>query len=83
MGREWTPAHAGPRLRAVELWIPAAITLFIGLRWLLAERHSVFGDEFFHLTNCSPASPARHRGPALMDSSTSTSSTSPIRRCFT
>ena len=39
------------RMRPVELWIPAAITLFIGLRWLLAERHSAFGDEFFHLTN--------------------------------
>ncbi len=38
-------------MRGIELWIPAAATLCIGLRWLLAERHSAFGDEFFHLIN--------------------------------
>ena len=48
-----TAAPAGDvgQIRLVELWIPAAISLFIGLRWLLAERHSAYGDEFFHLTN--------------------------------
>ena len=28
-----------------ELWIPASIALVVGLRWLLGERHSLYGDE--------------------------------------
>jgi 4-amino-4-deoxy-L-arabinose transferase-like glycosyltransferase len=38
-------------VRPAELWIPAAISLAVGFRWLLGERHSIYGDEAFHLTN--------------------------------
>jgi dolichyl-phosphate-mannose--protein O-mannosyl transferase len=37
-------------MRAHELWIPASIALFVSMRWLLGERHSLYGDEHFHLT---------------------------------
>ena len=46
-----SPIGVTPRVRPVELWIPAAIAITVGLRWLLGERHSVYGDEAFHLTN--------------------------------
>jgi dolichyl-phosphate-mannose-protein mannosyltransferase len=36
---------------ARELWIPALLALLVAFRWLLGERHSVYGDEAFHLTN--------------------------------
>ena len=42
-------AIESPPMRAVELWIPSCISLLVGLRWLLVERHSVYGDEGFHL----------------------------------
>jgi hypothetical protein len=42
---------AQPALRRNELWIPAAISVAVGLRWILGERHSVYGDEAFHLSN--------------------------------
>ena len=46
------PSHASVRPQsAIALWIPAAIVLVVCLRWLLGERHSVYGDEAFHLTN--------------------------------
>jgi 4-amino-4-deoxy-L-arabinose transferase-like glycosyltransferase len=32
-------------MRAVELWIPSTLVLVVGLRWLLGELHSVYGDE--------------------------------------
>ena len=49
--RDGAADAADSALRLSELWIPAVISLIVGLRWLLGERHSVYGDEAFHLTN--------------------------------
>jgi hypothetical protein len=48
---ELTRETSSAPFNAVELWIPASIAIVVGLRWLLGERHSVYGDEAYHLTN--------------------------------
>jgi hypothetical protein len=50
-GAPGTAVKADTTMRARELWVPAVIALFVAYRWLLGERHSVYGDEAFHLTN--------------------------------
>jgi hypothetical protein len=53
---------APPPRSSFEAWIPATIALIVSLRWLLGERHSVYGDEGQRLIDLFNGFATLHQG---------------------